>query len=165
MDPWGATNYSEKADIAAPDNAFKDSFVLGSSTAAVLPQDGNKFEKLPDSEEYLSRLENRLKALDKNKNRQDSQFAKEQILANLIRSESKQILGILTDADVSLDREIETSQVLRQIVPKQPLTVGETVRLVESDHLDNNCRAGQQQQQQEVAGSEGDDVERKEMSE
>jgi len=163
MDPWDATNYSEKADLATAtvDNAFKDSFVLGSSTAAVHPQDGNKFEKLPDSQEYLSRLENRLKALERKKSKQDSQLAKEQILGNLIRSESKQILGILTDSDINLDREVETNLVLRQLVPKQPLTVGETVRLVESDQLDKNYKADQQQDQQQHQ----QEVQRQEMSE
>ncbi len=60
------------------------------------------------------------------------------MLANLLRSDSKQVLGILSDSDIALDREIDRNQIISRIIPKQPLTAGETVRLVQSDVLDQN---------------------------
>lgn len=60
------------------------------------------------------------------------------MLANLLRSDSKQVLGILSDSDIALDREIDRNQIISRIIPKQPLTAGETVRLIQSDVLDQN---------------------------
>ncbi len=72
-----------------------------------------------------------------NKNKDKAQH-REQVLANLLRSDSKQVLGILSDSDIALDREIDRNQIISRIIPKQPLTAGETVRLVQSDVLDQN---------------------------
>jgi len=121
MDPWGLTSVDDNsAPKIEADNAFDDSFL---------------FEKLPDSEEYLKLLEDKLKRLA-NKKAQKNSEAKQDILANLLRSDSRQLAGILCNADLELDRGVNTNLVVRQLLPKQPLTVGETVRLVDADQLD-----------------------------
>lgn len=138
MDPWcensSSGSGSPGAGKSSQELVFESSFNTSLTTVRPSPDDnGEIFEKLPDSAEYLTRLEAKLRNLPQKKTRQDH---KEQILSNLIRSESKQILGILSSADLELDREIESSSVLRQLVPQQPLTHGETVHLVTADQLD-----------------------------
>lgn len=122
MDPWGVRNIDENSERKfGAANAFQDSFLC---------------EKLPDSEEYLKILEGKLKSLDKKKGQQSLGQAKQDILASLLRSESRQIVGILDSADLELDRGVSSNLVVRQLLPKQPLTLGETVRLVDADQLD-----------------------------
>lgn len=130
MDPWGVTRTRDALVEPTPES-FKDSFSqqVGSSVENV-----QQFTKLSDSEEYLNLLEKKLRNLERN----GSQSNKEQILGNLLRSESKQLLGIIKDSDLDLDREIDVHPVLRQLEPRQPLTLGETVRLVDSDLLDTS---------------------------
>ena len=153
-------------EAAASTNQFCDSFVGGQAAATATnnnlgsfppaavaaaddhagftrsPQgddNGAFFQKLPDSDEYLKRLEARLELIQrKGGSDKKPSFAqnKEQILGNLLRSESKQVLGILSDSDISLDRELVTNPLLRQLVPRQPITIGETVKLLEADQLD-----------------------------
>lgn len=131
MDPWCENSSSEGSGTSSQENIFEDSF--NNTVTGVKPTDNNvgKFEKLLDSEEYLKLLDTKLKNLKKSAARPD----KEQILSNLIRSESKHIVGILSSTDLELDQEVHSSGVLRQLVPQQPLTVGETVHLVNADQL------------------------------
>jgi len=135
MDPWGATNIGINSEqkLGGAENLFQDSF---------LDECANQFERLPDSEEYLKILEDKLRKLDKKKALKSCEETKQDILGNLLRSESKQIVGILNSVDLELDREVNTNLVFRQLIPKQPLTVGETVRLVESDQLDKTYSEG-----------------------
>ena len=97
------------------------------------------YEPLQDSAEYIDSLETKLRKISSgnNKNKDKAQH-REQVLANLLRSDSKQVLGILSDSDIALDREIDRNQIISRIIPKQPLTAGETVRLIQSDVLDQN---------------------------
>jgi len=133
MDPWNLKNSGQLSENDTNEeagsivNGFPDSF---------LDENVNKFEKLPDSDDYLRVLEKKLKAIEAKKGQKPSLQCKEEILGNLIRSESKQILGILSETDLQLDREIQPNLLLRQLAPKQPLTVGETVHLVSADQLD-----------------------------
>jgi len=131
MDPWNVNAPRGTSDNNThPANyGFQDSF---------LGENDKKFERLPDSEEYLKCLEGKLKTLEAKKGLRSCQQNKEEILGKLIRSESKQILGILSESDIELDREIQPSLLLRQLAPKQPLTVGETVHLIKADQLDSN---------------------------
>jgi hypothetical protein len=131
MDPWGNSSSTELSQTSAQIHSFQDAFV----NSNILQENDQGFAKLADSADYLKVLENKLKNLEKRKE-SGAQQTKEDILGNLLRSESKQILGILSDTDINLDQEVETSQVLRQLVPQQPLTVGETIPLVNSDLLD-----------------------------
>jgi len=135
MDPWGVRSVDENSErnIVA-ENTFQDSFL---------------FEKLPDSEEYLKILEDKLKRLNKKKAQQgNSGQVKQDILASLLRSESRQIVAILDNVDIDLDRGVNTNLVVRQLLPKQPLTIGETVRLVDADQLDKAYSEVTQEQNQ-----------------
>ena len=132
MDPWSNSSSTELSQTCSQTNYFADAF----TNSNILQENEKWFAKLSDSENYLTILENKLKNLEKRKGEKGYQQNKEVILGTLLRSESKQILGILSDSDINLDQEVETNQVFRQIVPQQPLTVGETVLLVNSDVLD-----------------------------
>lgn len=94
---------------------------------------------LPDSADYINNLEAKLRDISRGgKKRSKEEFTREQALTNLLRSDSKQVIGILSDSDLALDRELDRNQVISRIIPKQPLTAGETVKLVNSDILDQN---------------------------
>lgn len=118
----------------ASGNKFQDSFV----------EKNGKFEPLPDSAEYLNQLETKLHNLQNGKTKRAVPPQREQILSNLLRSESKQILGVLSDTDIDLDREIVRNQIISKIIPKQPVTVGETVQLITSDFLDQSFSSSSQ---------------------
>jgi len=136
MDPWNLNTAIETGENN-PHTAklgFQDTFLDGKE---------KKFEKLSDSQEYLKCLEAKLKKLEVKKGLNNHTQNKEEILGNLIRSDSKQILGILSDSDIDLDREIQSNLLVRQLAPKQPLTVGETVHLVKADQLDSNYSENQ----------------------
>lgn len=134
MDPWGGTRNSDSLVHPNPLETFQDSF----TDVVASKENVQQFEKLPDSEEYLNLLETKLRNLESRRARNGTHANKEQTLGALLRSESKQLLGILRDSDLDLEREVDVHPVLRQLEPRQPLTVGETVLLVESDHLDTS---------------------------
>lgn len=136
MDPWNLNTAKETGEnnLLTAKPGFQDTFLDGN---------GKRFEKLPDSEEYLKCLEGKLKKLEVKKGLVNHKQSKEEILGNLIRSDSKQILGILSESDFDLDREIQSNLLVRQLAPKQPLTVGETVRLIEADQLDSSYSENQ----------------------
>lgn len=133
MDPWCDDIKVGEVCTAHPTtnniNFFQDNF----------KEENKRYEPLQDSAEYLNSLETKLRKISSgnNKNKDKAQH-REQVLANLLRSDSKQVLGILSDSDIALDREIDRNQIISRIIPKQPLTAGETVRLVQSDVLDQN---------------------------
>ena len=132
MDPWNYSSSTELSQTNTLTNHFTDSFI----DSNILNENDQGFAKLPDSDEYLKILENKLKNLEKKKGQKGFEEKKEDILGNLLRSESKQLLGILSESDINLDQAVDTNQVLRQLVPQQPLTVGEIIPLVDSDVLD-----------------------------
>lgn len=142
MDPWGQTNSSvaiqqqqlnqhqqHHAGQQQLEQGFTDSFKV----------ENGRYEPLPDSAEYINHLEAKLRNISRGgKKRSKQECTREQALTNLLRSDSKQVIGILTDSDLALDRELDRNQVISRIIPKQPLTSGETVKLVNSDILDQN---------------------------
>jgi len=131
MDPWctastGGFEVHNSAAQSNQTNSFQDSF---------LENDG-KYTPLQDSAEYIELLEAKLRNISKSGNKKVQH--REQVITNLLRSDSKQILGILSDTDIALERELDRNQVLSRIIPKQPITVGETVHLINADILDQN---------------------------
>jgi hypothetical protein len=143
MDPWcdhtkdhindgvDQPSGSVRAQRDLIQHSFQDSFQA----------ENGRYEPLPDSTEYINLLETKLRNITsgagRNKDKHQHRH-REQALANLLRSDSKQVLGILTDSDLALDRELDRNQLISRIIPKQPLTAGETVQLVNSDILDQN---------------------------
>jgi len=134
-DPWLAVGSQTSATSSScKGNSFDDAFTDGAE-AGVVPCDG--FERLPDSAQYLALLEKRLSNLKRRKESGKAfQEHKDEIIGKLLRSESRQLVGILSETDLQLDREVDSNQLLRQLVPKQPRTLGETVHLVKADQLD-----------------------------
>jgi hypothetical protein len=111
------------------------------------PAGGLACERLPDSEEYIARLEVKLGRLRAGLSRQQ-QHHKEDIIAALLTSDSRQVLlHGLGNEDLALEEAVETSQLVRQVIPQQPVTRGETVPLVTADQLD---RSDEQQDGQQL---------------
>jgi len=128
MDPWGG-NTSEGTS-SSQENIFDDSFTID-----VKKSDGSengKFQKLPDSEEYLAVLETKLKNLKKKK-----VLNKEEIVGELLLRSNSRLE--ISDTDIELDsaalQAAANNQLVRQILPKQPISRGETVRLLQADYL------------------------------
>jgi len=141
MDPWGHNNSS----VAIQQHLYKDQqdhgqhqVVQHGFTDSFKVENGG-YVPLPDSAEYINNLEAKLRHISRGgKKRSKEECTREQALTNLLRSDSKQVIGILSDSDLALDRELDRNQVISRIIPKQPLTAGETVKLVNSDILDQN---------------------------
>jgi len=112
-DPWGLPDQSPNADQPC----FQDNFV----------------DKLPDSAEYLDKLESKLNKLQKK-----SSIAKE---LSLRRSDEARRMLDANAASIELfeDADIENSAVSRRLFPeKQALTMSEIAKLLESDVLAKN---------------------------
>ena len=112
-DPWGA---NPDTDPNA-EQSFQDNFV----------------DKLPDSQEYLNKLETKLNKLQKK-----SSIAKE--LALRRSDEARRMLDAnAVNIELFEDSDIEHSAVSRRLFPeKQALTMSEIAKLLESDELAKN---------------------------
>jgi len=111
---------------------FEDNFVIDSDKVT--------FEKLPDSKEYLEKLEKKLNKISHSKPKTlntkdfltDFAKAKEQALTGFVLSSDNTI----DNEEIDLDSNKTVNPIARRIEPKQALTVGEEVILVKSDHLE-----------------------------
>ncbi|XP_014242884.1 uncharacterized protein LOC106662943 [Cimex lectularius] len=114
MDPWKKEDSNSHADL--PGEKFEDDFV----------------EKLnlPDSADYLARLERKL-ASAKSKDKG--------LLESLEKTRQDCIVRLLTEdvttSEPIADEDIPTKWLKSYINPQQALTVGELVELVKADHL------------------------------
>lgn len=175
MDPWTTSPVAAAVDsaggefsftasnLATPQpSGFENSFLtfenvkdhgaeIATAPQAVCP-------RLPDSVEYVARLEAKLSALrvrpaggGKSSSCRQQQLGKEAAIASLLRSDSRQLLlhglgGTASAAeDLDLEEAVAINTLLRHISPQQPVTRGETVHLVTADQLDRR---------QEAAGAE-----------
>lgn len=158
MDPWSSRAAAAAADLpvsctpadeqTALPLAFENSF--SNSGNPRLPNGGASCERLPDSLEYIARLEAKLGSLRAGTCRQQQQ-SKEAAIARLLRADSRQLLHGLggQEEDLALEEAVETSLLLRHISPEQPLTRGETVTLVTADQLDQLRQQLEQQLEEE----------------
>merc|ERR1712083_891123 len=113
------------------DTGFTDNFVIENNS-----DEKEDLEKLPDHEEYLNRLENKLNKLQKK-----SSIAKE--LAARRSDEARRMLDSNAAAvEYFEDEELdENSAISRRLFPeKQALTVSEIAQLLESDTLDKSVQ-------------------------
>jgi len=131
MDPWperGTTTSESKVVEQVFDNSFLTKPVCHTA---------NTVARLPDSHLYVSKLEERLRLLQKsgsNSAQLSEQLtqAKEDALIRLVRSNSAQ----LEEEDLELDQELDTSYLYRRLAPhKTALTKGEKVLLLAADQL------------------------------
>lgn len=67
-------------------------------------------------------------------------------------------IRIQTEQDLELEAEVNpelgrANEILRQIRPEQPLSVGEIVHIIKHDHLDNTTEEEQQESDQSDSGA------------
>ena len=110
--PWG--NQTEQTSTPSQDQSFQDNFV----------------DKLPDSQEYLSKLETKLTKLQKKSISQQLSLKRSDEARRMLDSNAAAI-ELFEDADVE-----ENSAITRRLFPeKQALTMSEIAKLLESDAL------------------------------
>lgn len=130
MDPWperGTTTSSSESK--AVEQVFDNSFLTKPVCHTT-----NTQARLPDSSLYVSKLEERLKLLQKGGQlKEQLEQAKEDALIRLVRSNS---CAVLEEEDLELDQELDTSYLYRRLAPhKTALTKGEKVLLLAADQL------------------------------
>ena len=110
--PWG--NQSDQTSTTSQDQSFQDNFV----------------DKLPDSQEYLTKLETKLTKLQKKSISQQLSLKRSDEARRMLDSNAAAI-ELFEDADVE-----ENSAITRRLFPeKQALTMSEIAKLLESDAL------------------------------
>ena len=146
MDPWslGVDTLDSRQEASGEDTGdLRERFVDNFCDRG----DQITFERLPDSDEYLKLLESKLEKLTSGRNQKSSEESRklrktlvedltrvrEDTLANLVTSCDSQ--NVTDDLDIDLERSLNINPVIRRLVPEQPLTTGEKVRLTRSDQL------------------------------
>jgi len=132
MDPWTSCRI-DSTDTRRDFKLFDDSFVEHAK-----PDSGSSSrDKLPDSDLYISKLEDRLNKLHRPQSDgaglvSDLSAAKDCALVRLVHSST----GIIQEEDLDLDAEVTTSYLYRRLAPqKVALTEGEKVILIAADQL------------------------------
>ncbi|GAB0086404.1 Coiled-coil domain containing protein 32 [Sergentomyia squamirostris] len=148
MNPWLESESREKSDCSS---GFEDNF-----------QPSSNCERLPDSQEYLNRLESKLRRIKTDPG----------VLHQLAEKREACLQSLLEDCDegVQANREIDLNldapvtntdfrpaqEIARFLRPEQALSVGEIVHLVQHDHLQVESEEEEQQQQPKEAEGESD---------
>lgn len=123
MNPWLSNELIESKQEIIPQQ-FEDNFTKST------------FQPLPDSEEYLQSLEKKLKKLKTSQTLLNQLKSKrEDCISNLLRDNSR---NITNEELLELDTPIQSSvqEICRHFCPEQPLNVGETVHIIQHDHLE-----------------------------
>ena len=166
MDPWQATTSintptpTERTEGAGPvelllgfENSFisdSDSFDAATRNQALIHKTPVSFEKLPDSEEYLARLETKLGKLrvggnlGKGKAIGSRRKEEEGLVLELSAAREAALVQFVgeqggtegrSEEEISGEREVTTNYIARRLQPVQPVTEGEVVVLTKSDSL------------------------------
>ena len=167
MDPWQATTSintptpTERTEGAGPVElllGFENSFISDSSdffdtatrSQALIDKTPVSFEKLPDSEEYLAKLEAKLGKLrvggDLVKGKAIGSRRKEEegLVLELSAAREAALVQFVgeqggtegrSEEEISGEREVTTNYIARRLQPVQPVTEGEVVVLTKSDSL------------------------------
>lgn len=125
MNPWLSNELIESKQEIIPQQ-FEDNFTKST------------FQPLPDSEEYLQSLEKKLKKLKTSQTFLNQLKSKrEDCISNLLRDNSR---NITNEELLELDTPIQSSvqEICRHFCPEQPLNVGETVHIIQHDHLEKS---------------------------
>ena len=152
MDPWNGAEH-QKLDSVDSDQVFADNFDNNSS----LTETGDKvsFERLPDSEEYIKLLENKLNRIKGSKSNQksfkeESKAVRQRLVDDLARVREETLANFVTNCDsengegeedIDSERSVSVNPVLRRLVPEQPITAGEQLSLTKADKLSNQSEA------------------------
>lgn len=139
---------------------FENSFLSGHSQKS---ENLICFEKLPDSAEYLSRLEAKLGKLQGAREgkvvlRNSSRSAETDLVEGLSEARESALAALVncdtsvwgrTGEEVEEEQEVRTGYIARRLVPQQPLTQGEQVVLTRADHLEKQLE--QEQDREELS--------------
>ncbi|XP_055678570.1 uncharacterized protein LOC129787208 [Lutzomyia longipalpis] len=141
MNPW--LENDDRSNLRT-EIGFEDNFQPARATS----------ERLPDSKEYLDRLESKLRRIKNNPDvlRQLAE-KREACLQSLLVDCSEEVQAN-RDIDLNLDAPVgnpdfrAAQEIARFLRPEQALSVGEVVHLVKHDHLQIESEEEEQQQQQ-----------------
>ena len=181
MDPWQTTTSIDTQTPTEPTGAgpvelllgFENSFISDSEffdtatcNQALSHKTPVSFEKLPDSEKYLAKLEAKLGKL-----RVGGNLAKGKAVGSKRKEEEGLVLELRAAREAALvqfveeqggtegrseeeilgEREVTTNYITRRLQPVQPVTEGEVVVLTKSDSLAVNQEEGEEgERSQEV---------------
>lgn len=159
MDPWGLSSrpgdykeLPEEQEQRQEELKFESSFIPDTHGC---DRESVKFEKLPDSENYLERLEKKLvkvKGGAGGRRREEAclvqelREGKETALAQLVLGEARE--------EEEQEQEVRPGYLVRRLVPQQPLTQGEQQVLTGADHLERLQEQQEQKEHQEQEVSE-----------
>jgi len=146
MDPWLENQPEGDSSVEAQssENGFDNNFSerTSTSTEGVEPK---PFEKLADSEEYLSRLERKLKRIQSVTNGgQKQNVTSKEIISSLEQTRESYMLRLLNDTVTPAAPEngegshdhLNLNPILKRIAPeKQPIALEELVHLLKADQL------------------------------
>ncbi|XP_014218772.1 uncharacterized protein LOC106647036 [Copidosoma floridanum] len=158
-DPWSLSLASREIcenGVSSDDNcSFEDSFVSTSSISVVASNTRNSEDlpRLPDSEQYLARLDSRLKAIKRGTSKRDLinslSVAKEDCIARLIKAGE----GLEKPEEI----ELAANPIIRHIAPHlQALTANELVHLLKADALE--AAVNEQTSSEDIEDSENKSV-------
>uniref|UniRef100_U5ESD8 Protein aael aael001860 aedes aegypti n=1 Tax=Corethrella appendiculata TaxID=1370023 RepID=U5ESD8_9DIPT len=130
---------------------FEDNF---STTSIVEEQTDDEvkkvtFNKLPDSENYLKSLENKLRKIKNNQTTlQQLAERREQCMRSLLSGSTR------FEENLILEEPLNCSELIRYIRPEQAHTQAEVVNLVKYDQLEQQQESDSEQKQQQEENSD-----------
>ena len=184
MDPWQETTSintptaTERTGagpvelLLAFENSFiseSDFFDTATRNQALINKTPVSFEKLPDSEEYLARLEAKLGKfgvggnLAKGKAVGSRRKEEEGLVLELSAAREAALVQFVgeqggtegrSEEEISGEREVTTNYIARRLQPVQPVTEGEVVVLTKSDSLAVDQEEGEEGVERIVKTSE-----------
>ena len=165
MDPWvssaaAETQKPDSVDSGLPTAAFENNFVSNTSEKVI-------FERLPDSEEYLKKLESKLEKLTSTgrKYSEESKKFRQTLVEDLSKVREDTLANFVTNCDsedgqsgaeIDLERSVSVNPVIRRLVPEQPITVGEQVVLTHADKLNIQSELEEEKEEGDNSQSEKD---------
>ena len=174
MDPWttpsiNSSTTKQQTEPRSPDQllGFENSFIsdgdFSEGNQALVKNTPVIFEKLPDSEEYLAKLEAKLGKLKIGSNLAKGKASKrkeeEGLVLELRAAREAALVQLVnrgehqegrSEEEISGEKEVTTNYLTRRLQPVQPVTEGEVVELTKSDSLAvNQEKEGEEQSQED----------------
>jgi len=154
MDPWLSGFDRDTPHGGSQSQSFEDSFLPYAG------QQPSELTKLPDSQEYLERLEKKLEKLQGrtslSSERGGNSSERARLLAGLSLARESVVADLLgSDAESEvrdLERAVETNLVVRRLLPQQPVNREEVLELVREDTL----QRGEEELQEQEQGAQGE---------
>lgn len=142
MNAWLQEETKEANEIV--EQNFEDNFAPNSTNT-------KEFKKLDDSEEYLFRLENKLKKIKKNSGvLSQLKEKRNECINNLLNNSTT----LTTDKDIELEESIESNKIISHLLPAQPHIKSEIVHLINHDQLDQQKQEDEEETEVKVEQQE-----------